>query len=168
MRTESDTSVKPATTMTAKAVIRSDGSEESKEYDGATRASSSTRADKRVGQDGKNPAACEVRSRLKRPTSKLVELHNVDDKYQDAKDSCVNTDAENELEEEEEHRHGNGADLVQVSKQEALGQWQQHPLQAPERPKKRSRQLFSGGVFKCLPDPVAFAFCLPGDMGNEH
>ncbi|CAK9869126.1 unnamed protein product [Sphagnum jensenii] len=129
----------------AKADIGSDGSEESKEYDGATRASSSTRADKRVGQDGKNPAACEVRSRLKRPTSKLVELHHVDDKYQDAKDSYVNTDAENELEEEEEgHRHGNGADLVQVSKQEALGQWQQHPLQAPERPKKRSRQLFSG------------------------
>ncbi|CAK9266551.1 unnamed protein product [Sphagnum jensenii] len=145
LRTESDTLVKPATTMTAKADIGSDGSEESKEYDGATRASSSTRADKRVGQDGKNPAACEVRSRLKRPTSKLVELHNVDDKYQDAKDSCVNTDAENELEEEEEgHRHGSGADLVQVSKQEALGQWQQHPLQAPERPKKRSRQLFSG------------------------
>ncbi|CAM6016402.1 unnamed protein product [Sphagnum balticum] len=124
--------------------IRSDGSEESKEYDGATRASSSTHADKRVGQDGKNPAACEVRSRLKRPTSKLVELHNVDDKYQDAKDSYVNTDAENEQEEEEGHRHGNGAGLVQVSKQEALGQWQQHPLQAPERPKKRSRQLFSG------------------------
>ncbi|CAK9220289.1 unnamed protein product [Sphagnum troendelagicum] len=138
--------VKPATAMTARLDFRSDESQESKEYDGAMRASSST-CEKRVGVNGKKAFAGEARSRLKRPTPKVTKLHNIDDKYCDAKDFYKNLDAEIDVEEEEEegYRHGNGADgPVEVSKQEAPGHRHQHHFPALQRPKKRSRQLFSG------------------------
>jgi hypothetical protein len=148
LRAESDASVKPATAMTARPDFRSDESQESKEYDCAMRASSST-CEKKVQVNGKKAFAGEARSRLKRPTPKVTKLHNIDDKYCDAKDFYKNLDAEIEVEEEEEegYRHGNGADgPVEVSKQEAPRHRHRHHFPALQRPKKRSRQLFSGGM----------------------
>lgn len=143
-RTESDASVKP-TASTSPVDTQLEGSPESKDIqnEGATKASSSTL---RSEGDRNTSTVEDVKSKLKKPLSKNVKSQNLDNKYdasksrekrkEDIKESLEATD-----------RQGNGADEpAEGSSQPPSAQRRRRPRSPPARPKKRSRQLFSGGM----------------------
>ena len=144
-RTESDASVKP-TASTSQADIQLEGSPESKEMqnEGATKASSST-----LRSDGvrKTPTVGDVKSKLKKPLSKDLKLQSLDSKHETFKTREKRKEGIKESLEGTE-RQGSGADEpAEGSSQPPSAQRRRRPGSPPARPKKRSRQLFSGGIY---------------------
>lgn len=144
-RTESDASVKP-TASTSQADPHLEGSPESKDIqnEGATKASSSTL---RSDGDRKTPTVGDVKSKMKKPLSRNIKLQNLDNKHEASKTrEKRKEDTKESLEATE--RQGSGADEPEEgSSQPPSAQRRRRPGSPPARPKKRSRQLFSGGTY---------------------
>lgn len=147
-RTESDASVKP-TASTSQADTHLEGSPESKDIqnEGATKASSSTL---KSDGDRTTPTAGDVKSKLKKPLSKNSKLRNPDNKHDASITREKWKEDAKELPEAAE-RQGSGADEpAEDSSQPPSAQRRRRPGSPAPRPKKRSRQLFSGGTHSCF------------------
>jgi len=137
--------VKP-TASASQADTQLEGSPESKDIqnEGATKASSSTL---RSDGDRKTPIVGDVKSKLKKSLSTNFKLHNLDNKHE------VSLTREKREEEAKElldatERQGSGADEpAEGISQPPSSQRRRRTGSPPPRPKKRSRQLFSGGIF---------------------
>lgn len=151
LRTESDASVKPSAS-TSRVDAQGDASQESeeREFDEPTKESSSTVGDGKGGGDGKTSALGEAKSRWKKPLSKKLKLHNLDDKYEPVIHLENRKNDGKELVEDPDRQSDEAEEPDEGSKQGASGQRRRRPVSAPQRPKKRSRQLFSGGMYRYL------------------
>lgn len=132
------------TASTSQADTQLEGSPESKDIqnEGATKASSSTL---RSDGDRKTPTVGDVKSKLKKPLSKNFKLHNLDNKHEASMTREKRKEDVKELLEATE-RQGSGADEpAEGSSQPPSAQRRRRPGSPAPRPKKRSRQLFSGG-----------------------
>jgi len=135
--------VKP-TASTSQADTQLEGSPESKDiqFEGATKASSSTL---RSDGDRETPTV-DVKSKLKKSLSKNFKLHNLDNKLEVSMTQEKRKEDVKELLDATE-RQGSAADEpAEGSSQPPSAQRRRRPGSPPPRPKKRSRQLFSGGI----------------------
>lgn len=140
--------MKPAAS-TSEAGVVPEGSPESKElhFDGGAKESSSNLGDGRSGGAAKSPVVADSSMKTKRGTPKKVKAPNPDEKHKSTKSlERRKEDAKELLEAAERKDCGGGEDAAEDSSQIHSAQRRRRLVSPPQRPKKRSRQLFSGGM----------------------